>query len=315
MTFISWLAIPILGVVLMIALDLMRGNRTIRDLSSVPVIWGNLPRVSLIVAARNEARHIREALQSHLALDYPDYELIVVNDRSEDETGLILDDMAFHQPRLSVIHLDSLPPGWLGKNHALYLGAKQADGDLFLFTDADIVMRPSVLTRAVCLMRDQGLDHLTVSPSITMPTHVLQIFGASFVIFFAMFVRPWKVRDPKSSCHVGIGAFNLIRSDVYRSVGGHEVIRLRPDDDVKLGKIVKQGGYCSDFAFGKDLMSVEWYASVGEVIRGLEKNAFAGCDYRISLVLFGVAFLLVFAVWPYLAVVVCEGTSKIIYGA
>lgn len=315
MTLLSMLAMATICVWLVIAIDIMRGNRTICDLRRVEKMPGDWPRVSLIVAARNEAQNIREALRSHLAQDYADYELIVINDRSEDETGHILDAMAIGDSRLTVVHLDSLPSGWLGKNHALYLGAKKASGDLLLFTDADIVMAPDVLSRAVSLMHEQGLDHLTISPTMAMPTHFLQMFGASFVIFFTLFTRPWKVRDPKSSSHVGIGAFNLINNTVYWGVGGHETIRMRPDDDLKLGKIVKQGGYRSDLAFGAGLLSVEWYASVGEVIRGLEKNTFAGCDYSIVKVMSGAAFLLLFIVWPYLAVMVCDGLPQAIYSA
>lgn len=315
MTVQSWFALTIFCVWVLIAADSLRGNRMIRNLEKVNVPIGTLPQVSIIVAARNEARKIREALRSLLALDYPFYELIVVNDRSEDQTAMILNDMAATDFRLTVIHLDFLPAGWLGKNHALKIGAERASGEVLLFTDADILMLPGTLARAVSLMREQDLDHLTVSPWMSMPTHFLQMFGASFVVFFTMFIRPWKVRDSKSRSHVGIGAFNLIRRSVYRRIGGHETIRLRPDDDVKLGKIVKQGGFRSDLAFGNGLLSVEWYVSVGEVIRGLEKNAFAGCDYRISLLLSGVVFLLLFTVWPYLALVVCNGVAQVIYGA
>lgn len=316
MTPLSWLALTTLAIWLLIGLDLTLGNRSLSALRAVAAdALREWPRVSVIVAARNEARRIQQGLRSLLALDYPALELIVVNDRSEDDTGRLLDAMAAADPRLAVVHLHELPPGWLGKNHALQLGAGRATGDLLLFTDADIIMAPSTLRRAVALLQQQGLDHLTVSPAMTMPTPFLQIFGASFVLFFGIFVRPWKARDPKSPCHVGIGAFNLLRRAVYQSVGGHETIRLRPDDDLKLGKIVKRGGFSSDLALGCDFLSVEWYASVGEAIRGLEKNAFAGCDYRITLVLSGVAFHLLFTLWPYLALILCQGTPRLIYGA
>ncbi len=314
MTPLTLLALITLALWLIIGLDLVLGNRSIRSLHQVTTedvtAW---PRVTVIVAARNEARHIAEGVRSLLALDYPAFEIVAVNDRSEDATGAILDAMAQADPRLSVIHLHQLPPGWLGKNHALHLGAERAHGQLLLFTDADIVMAPTTLSRAVALMQQQGLDHLTVAPAMTMPTPFLQMFGATFALFFAMFMRPWKARDPNSPCHVGIGAFNLVRAASYRSVGGHETIRLRPDDDVKLGKIIKRGGYRSEIAFGRALVSVEWYSSVGEVIRGLEKNAFAGCDYRILLVLAGMAFHLLATIWPYLAVVVCPGVTRVIY--
>ncbi len=314
MTILSWIALATLAVWLLVAIDIMRGNRTVaalRSFSPDPPL--DPPRVSVIAAARNEERNIREALRSLLALSYPNYELILVDDRSDDDTGAILDEMADINPHLKVIHIDALPPRWLGKNHALWVGAKRAGGDLLLFTDADIVMEPTALTRAVNMMLSGRIDQLAVSPSMTMPTLFLQMFGASFIIFFSMFVRPWKARDPDSACHVGIGAFNFVRAEAYRSVGGHETIRLRPDDDIKLGKILKKGGFRPEVAYGPDFISVEWYSSLGEVVRGLEKNAFSGTDYKIPLVLAGSIFHLGATVWPYPALFVTDGITQALY--
>jgi cellulose synthase/poly-beta-1,6-N-acetylglucosamine synthase-like glycosyltransferase len=298
----------------LIALDLFIGNRSVRALRDQPPTPSpGAPRVSVIAAARNEERNIREALASLLALDYPDLELILVNDRSEDRTGAILEQMALTSPLLKVVQVQELPEGWLGKNHALWCGARQASGTLLLFTDADIVMAPTVLSRAVRFFQEQQLDHLVVTPRMTMPGTFLPMFGLAFVLFFSVFARPWKARDPKSSCHVGIGAFNMVRGSAYFQVGGHQTIRLRPDDDIKLGKILKKGGFAADVAYGPEYLSVEWYHTVGEVIRGLEKNAFAGCDYRISMVLAGTVFHLLCSVFPYLALFVTSGPTRMVY--
>jgi glycosyltransferase involved in cell wall biosynthesis len=316
MTPLSWLALATLLVWLPLALDVLLGNRAVRalrDISPQPPM--DAPLVSIVVAARNEARNIRAALSSLLSLDYPRYQLFVVDDRSDDGTGRILEGMAAGDPRLQVLRVSELPPGWLGKNHALWRGAREATGELLLFTDADIVMEPTVLSREVNWLRQTGADHLAVSPSMTMPTTLLQMFGASFIVFFSLFARPWKARDPKSSFHVGIGAFNLVRADAYAAVGGHGTIRLRPDDDMKLGKILKKGGFRTEVAYGPEFLSVEWYASLGEVVRGLEKNAFSGCDYRVPLVLGGVLFHLLATVWPYLALFVTQGATRALYGA
>jgi len=315
MSFLFWLALLTLVLWAVAALDIMIGNRRVRALRDIPPCAAiRAPRVSIIVAARNEERNIRKAITALLLLSYPDYELIVVDDRSDDATGTILDALAVADPRLRVIHVGELPSGWLGKNHALWRGAGEASGKLLLFTDADIIMEPTVLSRAVAVLDEESLDHLAVSPSMTMPTAFLQMFGASFIIFFSMFARPWKARDPKSSCHVGIGAFNLVRASVYREVGGHETIRLRPDDDMKLGKILKKGGFRCDVAYGPDFLSVEWYSSLGEVVRGLEKNAFSGCDYRLWFALSGVVFHLAGTVWPYLALFLTSGPARMLYG-
>jgi glycosyltransferase involved in cell wall biosynthesis len=316
MTFLLILSLTTFLLCLCAALDLLRGNRMVQALRDIPpVVRQSAPKVSVIVAARNEERNIREALQSLLELSYPDYELIVVDDRSEDATGPILDEMATVCPRLRVIHIYSLPEGWLGKNHALWAGSKVAAGELLLFTDADIVMEPTVLTRAVAFLEESDLDHLAATPSMCMPTTFLSMFGASFIIYFSLFARPWKARDPGSSCHIGIGAFNLVRRNAYLRVGGHETIRLRPDDDVKLGKIIKKAGLRQEVAYAPDFLAVEWYSSVREAIKGLEKNAFSGADYNVPLILFGCLFHIACSIWPFIAIFVTHGAVRAVYAA
>lgn len=314
MTFLLVLATSTFVITVITALQITLGARRIRALREVdPASVTELPLVSIVVAARNEERNISEALQSLLNLDYPEYELIVVDDRSEDDTGDILDEMACRDARLRVIHVDFLPPGWLGKNHALWVGSQRASGAYLLFTDADIVMEKSLLIRAVGFMQQHDLDHLAATPSMRMPGVFLEMFGASFVIYFSLFSRPWKARDQKSRCHIGIGAFNMLRKSAYRQVGGHETIRLRPDDDIKLGKLIKKAGLRQDAAYAPEFMSVEWYATVGEVIRGLEKNAFAGADYNIPLVIAGAAAQILCSIWPFIAIFVTTGPVQWIY--
>lgn len=308
------IALITLCIYLLAALDLMIGSRTVLALRDMPPHPGSNPsRISIIVPARNEQRNIREALQSLLDLDYSDYELIIVDDRSGDDTGRILDEMAASSPRLKVIHIEELPHGWLGKNHALCVGSGRATGELLLFTDADIIMEPTVLSRAAAFMERHRLDHLAATPSMHMPTTFLSMFGASFIIYFSLFSRPWKARDPGSRCHIGIGAFNLVRREAYRQVGGHETIRLRPDDDIKLGKIIKKGGFRQDVAYAPEFLKVEWYASVSEVIRGLEKNAFSGADYNIPLILTGCLIHIMGSIWPFCAVFLTHGAVQGIY--
>ena len=316
MTFLFWLGLLTLVIYSLLGLDLVLGNRTVRFLRDIrPELPHRPPRVSVIVAARNEERNLRAALTSLLALDYPDYELIVVNDRSLDRTGAILEEMTATVQRLRVVHVAGLQPGWLGKNHALWIGSNCASGELLLFTDADIVMAPSTLTRAVAFMLENNLAHLAVTPETHMPSTFLDMFGASFILFFSLFARPWKAKDPKSSCHIGIGAFNLVQANAYRQVGGHEAIRMRPDDDLKLGKIVKQGGFRQDVLYGAGFLSVEWYATVSDLIRGLEKNSFAGTDYRVSLVCLGIVFHCLGSVFPFIALFVTHGPARAVYAA
>jgi glycosyltransferase involved in cell wall biosynthesis len=292
------------------AIQIQRGNRSIRFLKDLPPLAGPLPRVSILIPARNEERNLEEALRSILALDYDNLEIDVIDDRSTDRTGEILDRMAAADPRLRVVHVRELPPGWLGKNHALWLGAGAATGELLLFTDADIVMEPLALRRAVGAMVAGGLDHLTASPSIERPSALFEMFIGTFALFFALFTKPWKVKDPNSPAHVGIGAFNLVRASAYHAAGGHRAIAMRPDDDLKLGKLLKKSGFRPEFVFGQGALRVEWYASVRELIQGLMKNAFSGVDYRVSVVVVSTVIQLVLLVWPFLALFLTSGPTR-----
>lgn len=292
---------------------LLQGNRLLRSLRDVlPWSGSPAPAVSVVIPARNEERHVEEALRSVLALDWEPLEIVVVDDRSTDGTGAILDRMALAEPRLRVIHVTELPAGWLGKNHALQTGAELSAGELLLFTDADVVFDPTTLRRAVGYLLENRLDHLTVAPEIRVPGVFLKMFVAVFSIFFALFVKPWKARDPKSRHHVGIGAFNLVRTAAWHAAGTHRAIAMRPDDDLKLGKLLKKNGFRQDLAFGRDLVSVEWYHSVRELVDGLMKNAFSGVDYRISVVLAATVLLLAFFVWPFAAVFLTGGAARLL---
>ena len=157
------------------AIQFLVGNRSLVRLADVEPLEPPLPRVSIIVAARNEERNIEAGIRSLLELDYDDLEIMVVDDRSEDRTGEILDQIAAEHPSLRVEHLTRTAHGWLGKNHAMYYGALRASGEFLLFTDADVVMQPSVLRRAVGYAVHQDIDHLPMLFKVTMPQLVVGV--------------------------------------------------------------------------------------------------------------------------------------------
>lgn len=292
------------------------GGRAMRKLNEVAPLDGpSMPSLSVIVAARNEEQNIEPALNSLLRLDYEPLEIIVVNDRSADRTGELLDRLAATESRLRVIHIADLPAGWLGKNHALDRGAAEARGQFLLFTDADIVMDPSVPRRAMAYMLEQRVDHLAGFFRVVMPSWLLESFVVLFSLYFFAYFKPWKVRDPNSSAHVGVGGFNLLRKETYQSIGTHRAIALRPDDDVKLGKLVKKHGFRQDAVVAVDLMYVPWYSSLGELIRGLEKNAFSGIDYNAPLLVFSSLFILIMHFGPFVAVFLTSGLTQWLFAA
>jgi glycosyltransferase involved in cell wall biosynthesis len=311
-----WLAIANLGMVLVCTFLLGLGGYLTRRLRELPVPeLEDWPLVSLVAPARNEERNIERAVRSLVQLDYPRLEITLVNDRSTDRTGRILDSLAAEFPQLNVVHLTELPAGWLGKNHALQLGADRSRGEWLLFTDADIVFEPTALRRAVGYALAEKLDHIAATPDTRMPSWLLQSFVVAFGVYFLLFVRSWAIRNPRSTAHVGVGAFNLVRTAVYRAVGGHETIRMRPDDDLKLGKIIKRAGHRQDLVDGGGMLAVDWYLTFGELIRGLEKNAFSAVDYSAPFLIFDTVTILLFNVWPFVAVLVVPGPVRWIYVA
>ncbi|MBL8206821.1 MAG: glycosyltransferase family 2 protein [Blastocatellia bacterium] len=311
-TFLFILAIITLFFFVSFGLELTIGNRTIKFLKEVPrLVSINPPRVSVIVAARNEEREIEAALQSVLAQNYDNLEVLVVNDRSTDSTGLILERMTNDYPELRVVTITELPTHWLGKNHALYIGARQANGQILLFTDADVIMSRDSVSKAVHYLLEQRLDHLTCLPSQTTPSRALRGFIAAFGFFFALHTRPWRVKRP-NRWYIGIGAFQLIRAQFYHRIGGHLPIALRPDDDLMLGKLIKLNGGRQEMVWGRGAMSVAWYHSIKELINGLMKNAYAGVGYNFFLVITSTIALLTFMVFPFVAVFLTTGKTLLL---
>ncbi len=309
--FLLYLAVATLLFIIVSGIELVTGNRSIQFLKDIfPTQNFPAPKITVIIPARNEERHIEEALQSILNQDYVPMEIIVMNDRSTDRTGDILDLMQTRYPALQIHHVKDLPQGWLGKNHALNYGAQHATGELLLFTDADIVMHPSTLSRAASYFNEHRLDHLAITPDIINPGLLMEICVHAFSLCFAFFAMPWRVSNPKSDKFVGIGAFNLLRSEVYRAVGGHQAIAMCMVDDMKLGKLIKKHGFKQEMLFGSQMLHVEWYSSLGEMITGLTKNTFAGVDYKITVVIFSSLFLLLIYVWPCLGIFLTDGITQ-----
>lgn len=308
------LAVFVLFAWLAAALIVPRGNRRVPRLADLaapaPVRW---PRVSVVIAARNEAATIESAIPTMLALDYPDLELIAVNDRSEDATGEILERLAAADRRLQVVHVRELPAGWIGKNHALHVGAARAGGEFILFTDADIHFAPDALRRAVAHAESANLDLLAAVPRLTNQGHLLGVCVNAFSFAFTVGLLPWRIPLPHSRAHGSVGAFGLVRAATYRRLGGHEPIRLRPDDDIKLGKLFKTRGARCALVHGAGAIEVEWYADLPGMVRGLTKNAYAGADYRVFAPPLGAVALALLYLWPVVALFVASGAAWWIY--
>jgi hypothetical protein len=294
-----------------LALDIVFGLRRLVLLRDLPATSSGDP-VSIIVAGRDEERGIEAATRSLLQQRHPALEVIAIDDRSTDQTGAILDRLAREDPRLRVIHVHELPEGWLGKNHALWLGAGQANGRWLLFTDADVVMERDAVTRALGYAEREAFDHITLLPEMIVPGFWLQAFVTAFSVWGMAASRPWAVKHPWNRRSLGVGAFNLVHAGRYRTAGGHERIRLRPDDDLKLGKILKRSGARTDVLRGRGAVSVEWYRTLREAIGGLMKNSFSVIEYRVILALGGALTYLIVALGPFAALVFGGPVTKLL---
>jgi glycosyltransferase involved in cell wall biosynthesis len=276
------------------------------------------PRVSIIVPARNEEKDIEQSLTRLLELDYDNYEVIAVNDRSTDRTGEIMERVAARSAndgngRLRVIHHQELPAGWLGKTHAMWTATTQATGDWLLFTDADVLFKPDSVRRAVAYGEAERADHVVLFPQMIMKRPGEFMMIAFFQTMFVFGHRPWKVADPKSKDHMGVGAFNLIRRSTYEAVGTYEALRMEVLDDMKLGKVVKNAGFAQRNVFGGDLISIRWARGARGVVDNLTKNFFAVLSFqwwRTVVSAFGLAFL---NLMPFLGIWFAHGWERLPY--
>jgi glycosyltransferase involved in cell wall biosynthesis len=269
------------------------------------------PRVTIIVPARNEEEHIRETLTRLLALDYSNYEIIAVNDRSTDRTGQIMDQVA---TRLTVIHISELPPGWLGKTHAMWTAAQQATGEWLLFTDADVLFKPDSLRRAVAYAEAEKADHVVLFPRMIMKRPGERMMIAFFQALFVFGHRPWKVADPDARDHMGVGAFNMVRRSVYEAVGTYRALRMEVLDDMKLGKVVKNAGFAQRNVFGEDLISIHWAKGAFGVVNNLTKNFFAVLSFQWWRTLASVIGLGFLNLGPFLGIWLAHGWLRAPYG-
>lgn len=260
---------------------------------------GGWPSLAVVFAARDEAEKVGAATRSMLALDYPALEVIAVDDRSTDATAAILDEIARGDGRLRVVHVRDLPPGWLGKTHALQVASEATAARWILFTDADVVFEPSSLRKAVAFAISERLDHLAVGPEVPTESPGERAFLMMFGLLYAMNAPLGRLEDPRSRAHAGIGAFNLVRAEAFRAIGGFLHLTLSVDDDMRLAKALKFAGYRARLLIGRGAVSVRWQVGLGGLIRGLEKNFFAAMNFRLENAFGAVALLIVLGVLPY----------------
>lgn len=292
----------------------LRGLATLPDLSRMdgdtqPALrGGDGPDLSVIVPACNEEKSIEATLRSLLGSTGLRLEIIAVDDRSTDETGTRMDAVSAENPasggphRLRVMHISELPVGWLGKPHAMAMGAREATAPWVLFTDGDVIFKPMTLELALRHAQAEKADHLVVVPTVILKTWGEAAMLAMMNMVGGWTIRLWKVADPRARDSIGVGAFNLVRRNVYESVGGFEAMRMEVLDDLRLGWLVKSGGYAQRVAVGPQLVRIRWLQGALGVVHLAEKNGFAVYRYRVGVTLLVSLVLALQIVWPLLAI-------------
>lgn len=274
----------------LVALFWLRGAvlmiREVRQLQVLPPWDGKSAgaRVSVIIAARDEADVIEATIRAILAQQYVELELICASDRSTDGTLEILRRLENEVRRVHAVQVDHLPAGWLGKCYALDRAAAIATGEWLLFTDADVRLKPTAIARAIQHANAEQVEHVTA----WFNSHDSSIFGSACWIAFILGGMPdhlGGVNRDRPGAFAGTGAFNLVRADAYRDAGGHAALRLTVFEDVKLGLLLRHAGYRTRMLFGGKWVTADWCVTVRRLVKLLEKNSYSFFNYRLRVML------------------------------
>lgn len=247
------------------------------------------PKISILVPARNESRNLRNSLESLLALDYPDFEVLVVDDHSEDNTFAIAESMAQRDPRVKTLRSASLPPDWRGKSWALHQAAAGAAGSWLLLTDADVVHDPGILRSALAAAQKERIDLLSILPHVECVTFWERVVMPAFAIILTMIRPVYRSNDPASSVALAAGGFILVKSLLFRHEDGYHRIREAVAEDVKLAELFKASGYrIKTWITREPRVSTRMYDSFHGIWEGLSRHAYEGAGYNATRVLLAV---------------------------
>ncbi len=261
------------------------------------------PLISVCVPARNEERSVGTCVTSLLRQDYPNFEVIVVDDNSTDGTAEILNSLQKQFPQLTVIPGKPLPENWLGKPHALDQAYRIAKGELLLFTDADPEFESFALRTAVYYLKSRNCDVLTLMPGAQFGSFWERTVQPVIFGFIGALSRFKGINDPESNESMGIGAFLLFKRKVYEALGGHERVRQEVVEDLALSKAVKKDGFNLMIADGKEVVSIRMYYSLQEIWEGWRKNLFFALKKSVFKTFYYIGYMLGFMVTPYLVVI------------
>jgi glycosyltransferase involved in cell wall biosynthesis len=216
------------------------------------------PKVSVILPARNEEKFIEKCLDSLVEQDYDNYEIIAINDSSNDATGDIIKKYSEKFPKIIFVNAKPKPDGWMGKNWACIEGYKKASGDLLLFTDADTTHTSSVISLAVSHLLSLELDALTVIPRMLCLDRITKMTLPMISTFLHTRFSALRVNDTSKNTGYFFGSFFIMKKSTYDSVGTHESVKGELVEDGALGKKVKESDFKMRMVRGEHLIDAVW---------------------------------------------------------
>jgi chlorobactene glucosyltransferase len=248
---------------------------------SRPSLSGVEPRlgepVSIIIPARNESATIETVVRSILSSTYQPFELLVVDDRSTDDTAGLVERLAAQDSRVRLVRGVDLPTGWYGKPWACAQGYRAARSELLLFTDADTRHEPDLLGRAVGALRTVGADLVTVAPRQRCESFWERLVMPQIWLLLALRYHPDAVnRARRERDVIANGQFILTTRAAYKSAGTHAAVAHEVAEDLAIAQAYLRAGSKIHFAFADDLMETRMYRSLGELIEGWSKNVYLG---------------------------------------
>lgn len=267
---------------LAVAVASFRVYRSVPKLRPADPLPDVRPRVGVVVPARDEEDCIEACVRSLLAQEGVELDLVVVDDGSTDGTGAILDRLAAEDPRLEVVHGPPLPDGWLGKVHALHLGASRVRGDWLLFADADVRMHPRAVASALGLAARDGRELVALMPRFEWETAFEHALMVALMIALVQAGSP-RLEDPAHpEDGAGSGSFTLVARAAYERAGGHAPLRSAVLDDIELGRLVKRAGARVAFRMAPELVRIRMYRGNRAAFWGLAKNVVASFEGRVG---------------------------------
>jgi len=258
------------------------------------------PLLSVVIPARDEENAIGRTVRALLAQTYRNLEIIVVDDESADRTAAIVAEIAAVDTRVTLVHGEPPPSGWLGKPWALHQGSQRAKGDLLFFVDADVFYSPPAVAAAVAYFQHSGASLITIFPHFEMEgfwenVGMPQLAFAAYVMIPTWFSN----RTTHPSLGIGGGTGNLVQRDAYSKVDGHASLRRAVVDDVALARLIRTGGQRTHVVRAEDLVSIRMYHGGKSIVEGLTKNFFTAFGSKLWILPFVVAFIVAVNLLPY----------------